>query len=339
VYDRDADGDGVFDEPGAIATVRVSVASTGVQANNSSGTPSLSADGRFVAFSSWASNLVPGDPNGMDVFVHDRDADGDGVFDEPGAIATVRVSVASSGAQANGDSFQPSLSADGRFVAFASEATNLVPGDTNRQGDVFVHDRDADRDGVFDEPGAITTRRVSVRSTGVQANAWSGGPSLSADGRMVAFNSTATNLVWGDTNGYLDVFVHDRRGRVQQVCKGFAATLVGTHGPDVLVGTAGPDVLWGGGGPDTLDGGGGNDLLCGGGGKDGGDHLRGGAGNDWLVGGSGDDQLEGGPGNDRLSGGNGDDRLDGGLGQDLCHGNLHEGGDSAHDCETVLGVP
>lgn len=159
---------------------------------------------------------------------------------------TVRVSVASSGVQGNGPSlFLSSVSADGRFVAFSSDAENLVPGDTNHSRDVFVHDRDADGDGVFDEPGAIVTRRVSVASTGAQGNGYSYGSSVSADGRVVAFRSSATNLVPGDTNGTWDVFVHDRLGIVEAVCAGFAATILGTPGPDQLVGTPGPDVIHG----------------------------------------------------------------------------------------------
>ncbi|MFQ5723931.1 MAG: TolB family protein [Terriglobia bacterium] len=207
VHDRDADGDGVFDEPGAITTTRVSVDSSGAQVSIGGGAPSLSADGRYVAFMSPASDLVPGDTNGTwDVFVHDRQTG-----------ATTRVSVDSSGAEGNSLSTSPALSADGRFVAFASAASNLVAGDTNGAIDVFVHDRDADGDGVFDEPGAITTTRVSVDSGGAQGNNNSGvlgsdeDRFISADGRFVAFVSAASNLVPGDTNGFTDVFVHDRQ--------------------------------------------------------------------------------------------------------------------------------
>jgi len=177
-------------------TTRVSVTSTGAQGNGPSGrfdSPSLSADGRFVAFTSAASNLVPGDTNGeSDVFVHDRQTG-----------TTTRVSVASNGTQGNDDSGGSggsSLSADGRFVAFTSIATNLVPGDTNDEYDVFVHDR---------QTGATT--RVSVASDGTQGNGISDSPSLSADGRFVAFRSNATNLVPGDTNKANDIFVHDRQ--------------------------------------------------------------------------------------------------------------------------------
>src|SRR6266446_1314542 len=181
---------------GAQTTERVSVTSGGTEGNGASLGSALSADGRFVAFDSAATDLVAGDTNGVsDVFVHDRQTG-----------ATERVSVASGGAQGNASSgligfaFPPALSADGRFVAFVSYATNLVPGDTNGATDVFVHDRQTGM-----------TERVSVASDGTQANNASSYPALSADGRFVAFQSDATNLVAGDTNGATDVFVHDRQ--------------------------------------------------------------------------------------------------------------------------------
>src|SRR6266567_3491186 len=181
---------------GAQTTVRVSVASDGTEGNDVSMGSALSADGRFVAFDSAATDLVAGDTNRVsDVFVHDRQTG-----------TTERVSVASDGAQGNGSSgllsfaFPPALSADGRFVAFVSFATNLVASDTNGATDVFVHDRQT---GI--------TERVSVASDGTEGNAASAGAALSADGRFVAFHSTATNLVAGDTNGKTDVFIHDRQ--------------------------------------------------------------------------------------------------------------------------------
>src|SRR5438132_1108786 len=193
---------------GAQTTVRVSVASDGTEGNDVSLGSALSADGRFVAFDSAATDLVAGDTNGVsDVFVHDRQTG-----------TTERVSVASDGAQGNGRSglvtfaFPPALSADGRFVAFVSAAANLVASDTNGATDVFVHDRQTG-----------TTERVSVASDGTESNAANVGPSLSADGRFVAapalsadgrfvaFDSDAANLVAGDTNGATDVFVHDRQ--------------------------------------------------------------------------------------------------------------------------------
>src|SRR5437762_3224846 len=181
---------------GAQTTVRVRVASDGTEGNDVSLGSALSADGRFVAFDSAATDLVAGDTNGVsDVFVHDRQTG-----------TTERVSVASDGAQGNGSSglvtfaFPPALSADGRFVAFVSAATNLVASDTNGATDVFVHDRQTG-----------TTERVSVASDGAESNAASVGAALSADGRFVAFHSAATNLVADDTNGTTDVFVHDRQ--------------------------------------------------------------------------------------------------------------------------------
>ncbi len=169
---------------------RVSVDSNGVEGNRDSATPSISADGRFVAFESFATNLVPGDTNlQRDIFVHDRVS---GV--------TSRVSVDSAGVQAIFSSAEASISADGRFVAFWSNANNLVPGDTNNAPDIFVHDR-----------ATGVTSRVSVNSAGVEGNNYSDAPpSISADGQFVAFWSFASNLVPGDTNNFSDIFVHDR---------------------------------------------------------------------------------------------------------------------------------
>ncbi len=169
-------------------TIRVSVSSGGIEANNDALAPALSGDGRFVAFASEATNLITGDTNGAsDIFVRDRQTN-----------TTSRVSVATGGTQANGASFAPALSIDGRFVAFESFAADLVGGDTNALRDVFVHDRQAN-----------TTTRVSVSSGGTQANGESFAPSISGDGRFVAFVSSATNLVTGDTNGFSDIFVRD----------------------------------------------------------------------------------------------------------------------------------
>ena len=171
-------------------TTRVSVASDGTPGSQWSYSPSISADGRFVTFHSGASDLVAADTNGYtDVFVHDRQTG-----------QTTRASVASGGTQGNDRSYAPSISGDGRFVAFDSLARNLVPGDTNSQPDVFVHDRQTGQ-----------TTRVSVASDGTQGDDRSFYPSISADGRLLAFGSWATNLVAADTNGYSDVFVRDRQ--------------------------------------------------------------------------------------------------------------------------------
>jgi Tol biopolymer transport system component len=262
------------------ASERVSVAGDGSAGNGTSGEPSISADGRFVAFSSFASNLVPGDTNAfVDIFVHDRvtgtteradvtstgaqtegasypalsddgrvvafasrDQDGNGIFvhDRTTGI-TQRASITSTGRAVTGwdasisadgrflaftnpegiyvrdrvtrttelltgRAQNPSISADGRYVAFASALTTLVPGDSNQTADVFVRDRLAG-----------TTERVNVALADGQANSWSYNPSISADGRVVAFESTASDLVPGDTNNTSDVFVSDRRDRAAPV--------------------------------------------------------------------------------------------------------------------------
>lgn len=184
-------------------TERVDVATDGRDANGRSWRGTISANGRVVAFTSTASNLVPGDTNRLrDVFVRDLSTH-----------RTVRVTVSSAGMQANRASHYPSLSADGRFVAFRSLATNLVRGDRNGAEDVFVHDLATGK-----------TERVSVSSAGAEANARSFTSRISADGGIVAFSSSASNLVRGDHNGVIDVFVRDRtRGRTVRVT-------VGSHG-------------------------------------------------------------------------------------------------------------
>jgi Tol biopolymer transport system component len=194
------------------ATTRVSVSSTGLQGNYDSYPAGISAGGRYVVFGSWATDLVPGDTNARrDVFVRDRKTG-----------RTTRVSISSSGREATcsngfGCSDAAGISADGRYVAFVSEAANLVPGDTNGASDVFVHDRKTGR-----------TTRVSVSTRGRQANGSSGFAAISADGRYVAFGSSASNLVARDTNGAADIFSHDRKtGRTTRVS-------VGRHGRQAL---------------------------------------------------------------------------------------------------------
>lgn len=173
-------------------TVLVSANASGATGNARSRMPRISADGRYVAFWSRASDLVAGDTNAeSDVFVWDRVTG-----------TTERVSVASNGFQGDGGSYAPDISADGRYVVFFSRATTLVPDDTNGQYDIFLHDRQTH-----------TTELVSLGSQGVQGNfsvdaGWR--PSVSDDGRFVAFASMASNLVSCDTNGKSDVFVRDR---------------------------------------------------------------------------------------------------------------------------------
>jgi Tol biopolymer transport system component len=172
------------------STERVSVTTAGVEGDGQSQGPSISADGRYVAFESDASNLVSGDTNAQtDVFVHDRLTG-----------ATGRVSVATGGGEGDDPSGDPAMTPDGRYIAFTSEATNLVTGDGNGSFDVFVHDT---------QTGA--TERVSVATGGGEGDAGAAAPSISDDGRYVAFNSNASNLVSGDANGDTDIFVRDRQ--------------------------------------------------------------------------------------------------------------------------------
>lgn len=236
VYDREAG-----------TTSRISVSSTGVQADGSSRTPDISEDGRYVTFQSYASNLVAGGNNETDIFRHDRYTD-----------TTVQVSLNSAGTGGNGVSDDPSISGAGRYVVFQSDATNLVAGDTIGVQDVFIHDQitgnttrmsngtggaEADdtsefstitESGNFAAYGSRATNlvaddnnnqadvfvysrasgtisRVSMASDGTEGNNWSNFASLSENGRYVAFVSKASNLVADDTNGYIDIFVHDRQ--------------------------------------------------------------------------------------------------------------------------------
>lgn len=176
-------------------TQRISVGAGGQQLEGDSFASAVSADGRYVVFSSFAANAVPGDTNfSADAFVRDRQAQ-----------TTRRVSVGPGGQQGDLGSFGEGISDDGRFVLLTSSATNLVNGDTNDVTDVFVRDRQAG-----------LTRRVSLNTSGGQANGSSFSASISADGRYIAIDSLATNLVPGDTNNRIDVFVRDRLAGVTQ---------------------------------------------------------------------------------------------------------------------------
>jgi len=286
-----------------------------------------------VAFRSGATNLVGGDTNAAnDIFVHDR-ATG----------ATTRVSVDSAGVEANGYSNTLSISADGRHVAFQSNASNLVASDTNARPDIFVHDRST---GV--------TERVSVDSAGVEAGSNSYNPSISADGRYVAFTSWASNLVASDTNGTYDVFVHDRttgattRASVDEtglvegngwsknpsisadgrfVAFGSLSSNLVTrdlnrtddifvHDRDgqlcrgrvpTIMGTNGADNIVGTNGDDVIQALNGNDVIDGLGGND---IICGNGGNDDIKSASGNNILMGDWGDDIMTGGSGSDRLE-----------------------------
>ena len=317
-------------------TERVSVDSAGAEANGASSEPSISSGGRYVAFLSAATNLVTGDTNaGSDIFVHDRQTG-----------KTERVSVDSSGAEGNsGSVYRPRLTFDGRYVAFDSAGSNLVPGDSNAKVDIFVHDRQTG-----------TTERVSVDSSGTEGNGNSFDPSISADGRYVAFASQASNLVAGDTNVEADIFVHDQQtgitervsvdssggegddsssnpgissnGRYVSFISLATNLVVGTTNASydvfvalnrratycngmaaTIVGTPWADLLVGTNGPDVIVG------------LSGADVIQGMFGNDVICAGGGPDVVDSGPGADWVSGGPGADRINGGPGDDTILGN------------------
>jgi Cadherin-like/Domain of unknown function (DUF4114) len=184
------------------STTRISVSSDGTQGNDLSGTDtastisfvknSISADGRYVAYESLASNLVTGDSNGKsDIFVYDRQTN-----------TNQLVSLANNGDRGNNSSIHPVISADGRYVTFESSATNLVAGGT-KQPNIFVRDLQSG-----------TTELVSVNSSGVESNFGSIRSSISADGRYVTFLSFSPNLIPGNTSSSAtsgNVFIRDRQ--------------------------------------------------------------------------------------------------------------------------------
>jgi Ca2+-binding RTX toxin-like protein len=279
------------------STTRVSVDSTGVQANNASFDPVLSADGHFVAFWSSADNLVPRDNNGQaDVFVYDRQVG-----------RTMRISVKSTGAEVNGASYFPVLSADGHFVAFWSSADNLVPRDNNGQADVFVYDLSG-----FFCLGMLSGIRGTPDADVI----------VGTDGPDVIVSFEGDDIVYG-------------MGGDDLICGGPGNDLLlGGEGNDWIFGQESNDVLYGDSGKDRLFGGLGNDVLVGGSGND---LLDGGDGDDMLRGNDGQDRLRGQAGNDLLDGGAGDDTLDGGGDTDICYGST--GTDTTTNCEGTAGEP
>ncbi len=170
-------------------TTRISVASDGTEGNNSSSNPAVSADSRFIVFDSMATNLVPNDTNNLeDIFLYDLQMS-----------TIIRVSVGAGGTEANGFSMEPTISADGRYIGYSSDASNLVPGDTNGVWDSFV----------FDQQTGVTMR-VSVASDGsTEGDNHSFSATASTDGRIVIFDSLASNLVPDDSFFTADVFAND----------------------------------------------------------------------------------------------------------------------------------
>ncbi len=179
VYDRDTD-----------TIERISVSSAEAEGNGSSGYPIISANGNYVVFTSYATNLVAGDTNGFqDVFLRDI-----------ALGATSRISVDSNEVEGDSDSYSPYISSDGNFITFVSDAANLVAGDTNGSADIFMRDI-----------ALGTTTRISVSSDEVEGDNGSDGDiqSMPSDNNLVVFSSTSTNLIAGDTNGSRDVFLRD----------------------------------------------------------------------------------------------------------------------------------
>jgi len=185
--------------PGWPEAVNASLARI-VQGNSDVTALSVSTDMTIFAFASAANDLLAGDTNNVsDIFIFNRTSG-----------QTNRASISDDGAQANGASYTPALSADGRYVVFASDATNLVTGDTNGRRDIFVRDLVSGR-----------TTRISVDSAGKQSNGDSFNPHISAGGGYVVFESDASNLVVNDSNGRRDIFVFDRHtGFIRRVSLG-----------------------------------------------------------------------------------------------------------------------
>lgn len=241
---------------------RLSITSAGVEAvGGGSSNPVVSPDGRFVAFASASPTLAPNSPTGgLNLFLHDRDVSQNSVYDEAGDINTFQINVASDGTPGNNGLISGlfggmDISRDGRFIVFASDATNLVAADTNQRWDVFlhdrilrttirisdqftsthstqpsisadgrfvayvngaefccgdviyVHDRDSDGNGIFDEAMGTSFVQVDLDSAGTPANGASDHPEISKNGHYIAFTSEATNLVTDDLNGTRDVFI------------------------------------------------------------------------------------------------------------------------------------
>jgi Tol biopolymer transport system component len=313
-----------FDDAGTV--IHVSSAADGTGGNGTSGDAQFSRDGRYVVFESDSTNLVAGDTNGTtDIFRKDL---------VTGAV--VRLSTASNGSESNGTSQRAQLSADGRYLLFQSDANNLVAGDTNGKFDAFRKDL---------VTGEVV--RLSVGINGAQGNDHSYRPQLSQDGRYAVFESSANNLVPGDTNGWSDVF------RVDVAMMANQAAIAEGRFVDVSLGVGAAtsvEVAWGDGEVDTVIPASGTAALAHAYGTTGtkaatvtvrqgahtwvgtyqidlaagqmaltsvqSDTFPGGAGNDVIRGSIGIDLLLGGIGNDKLFGDSGDDRLNGGVGKD-----------------------
>jgi hypothetical protein len=284
--------------------ILASTSSTGEKGNAETYFDSvLSTNGDQLVFDAYALNLHPEANGYLQIYVKDLNT---------GEL--VLVSTTTEGKVGNSYSFNARMSADGSTIAFASWAWDLDPGDTDARTDIFVKDL---------ATGELTL--ASTNASGVKGDDDSDQPTVTADGRLVAFESVADNLDPADTDTLSDIYVKELEPRVP-TCDGRPATVVGTAGNDLILGTPRRDVIAAFGGADTIHGGGGNDLVCGDGGND---HVFGGTGNDVVTGGAGDDAVRGGKGNDTLSGD---------TGTDICRGDAGiDTGDPS--CESMTGIP
>jgi Tol biopolymer transport system component len=200
VYDRDSDNNGIYDEPGKVSLTSISISTDGSQSGGGYHNLDISADGRYVAFtaSGWDGHYCAYGSNYYlcsDIYVHDRLTG-----------QTILVSKGWDGLPTNGRTFHPAISADGRFISFYGEveANNLVPGAGSGMADVYLYDR---------QTGLTTRISNGIGNTpasgGIPANGDSTFPSISGDGRYVAYQSLASNLVVGDANGFQDIFLTD----------------------------------------------------------------------------------------------------------------------------------
>ncbi|WP_207462104.1 PD40 domain-containing protein [Azospirillum sp. SYSU D00513] len=269
------------------AITRVSLASDGSEADMNVVDPAISADGRYVLFATHASNLSAGDTNNAsDVFLRDTQTG-----------MTTLISKASDGAQADGNSLRSAISSDGRYVLFESDASNLVAGDTNAAKDLFLVDR---------QTNSLTL--VSVSQAGAASNGASSLPTMTSDGKFAVYETAASNLVAGDTNGFSDIMLvglSATENADHMLSYGAGDLVDGLGGNDTLTGGVGADTLIGGAGNDSLIGNGGNDRLTGGDGADTFDFVGSGLGTDTITDFGAGDQIKTGGSLTAVAAGNG----------------------------------
>jgi hypothetical protein len=194
---------------------RKSASAGGAKGNSYSNRPSISEDGRYVAFISLSTNLDSADTDGgYDVYVYDR-------VDDTVELVS-RQSAVNGGAKSNSASYDPVISGDGRYVSFYSTATNLDSADTDALSDIYIYDRDTDT--------LELASRQSASAGGAKGNNHSLVPSISKDGRYVSFQSAATNLDSTDTDALSDIYIYDRDTDVLELASRKSATAGGAKG-------------------------------------------------------------------------------------------------------------